>query len=206
MTRVLGRVTSINVRKVLWALDALGESYEREDWGLPFRDPREPGFMALNPNATVPVLVEDDGKSLWESNGLLVYLAQTRGALLPEERHELGRALQWLGWQASDLNAAWTYAVQALVRKNPDFTDPAQIETSARRWAGKMAILDAELCKGGPFIAGDTFSVADIALGLSCHRWFMTPIDRPALSAVEAYYDRLRQRPEGARWMASEFG
>ncbi len=90
MTRVLGRVTSINVRKVLWALDELGEAYEREDWGQPLRDPNVPEFLALNPNATVPVLVEDDGTTLWESNGLLVYLAQTRGKLLPGPRHELG--------------------------------------------------------------------------------------------------------------------
>lgn len=64
MVRVLGRVTSINVRKVLWALDELGISYEREDWGLPIRDPNVPEYLALNPNGTVPVLIEDDGFSM----------------------------------------------------------------------------------------------------------------------------------------------
>ncbi|NMA99644.1 MAG: glutathione S-transferase, partial [Phyllobacteriaceae bacterium] len=143
MTRVLGRVTSINVRKVLWALDALGESYEREDWGLPLRDPHDPAFMALNPNATVPVLVEDDGTALWESNGLLVYLAQTRGALLPKDRHELGLALQWLGWQASELNPAWGYAVRALLRRTQGYDDVGKIDDSIRRWTAKMEILEA---------------------------------------------------------------
>ena len=42
MLKVLGRVTSINVRKVLWALDELGLAYEREDWGMPLRDPKVP--------------------------------------------------------------------------------------------------------------------------------------------------------------------
>ncbi|MCS6759042.1 MAG: glutathione S-transferase N-terminal domain-containing protein [Candidatus Devosia euplotis] len=60
MVKILGRLTSINVRKVLWLLDELGVTYEREDWGLPLRDPKVPAFLALNPNAQVPVLIEDD--------------------------------------------------------------------------------------------------------------------------------------------------
>lgn len=206
MTRVLGRVTSINVRKLLWALDALGETYEREDWGLPLRDPAVPEFLALNPNATVPVLIENDGTSLWESNGLLVYLAQTRGRLLPDDRAALGRALQWLSWQGTELGPSWSYAVQALLRNTPGYEDQAQIATSIARWTRKMEILEAELGKGAPFIAGNTFSIADIALGLSAHRWFRTPFDKKPMLAVRAYYDRLREREAGARWMPEAYG
>ena len=57
--KVLGRATSINVRKILWAADEMGLNYEREDWGMPLRDPHEPAFLALNPNALVPVIIED---------------------------------------------------------------------------------------------------------------------------------------------------
>jgi glutathione S-transferase len=93
---LLGRLTSINVRKVLWALDELGEPYERQDWGLPLRDPNVPEFLALNPNAQVPVLVDADGTTMWESNAILVYLAQTRGKLLPTPRQDL--ATLFNGW------------------------------------------------------------------------------------------------------------
>jgi glutathione S-transferase len=206
MVRVLGRVTSINVRKVLWALDELGIGYEREDWGLPLRDPNVPEFLALNPNGQVPVLIEDDGKALWESNGLLVYLAQTRHGLLPKERGALGLALQWLGWQASELNPPWGYAVNALLRRTPGYDDEERIADSIRRWTAKMRILEAELALGHAFIAGDQFSIADIAMGLSCHRWFMTPFDRSDLPATEDYYRRLRARPAGARWMPEDYG
>lgn len=206
MMRVLGRVTSINVRKVLWALDELGVEYEREDWGLPNRDPKVPEFLALNPNGTVPVLVEEDGNGLWESNAILIYLAQTRGALLPGGRHELGLALQWLGWQASELNTPWGYAVMGLLRRMPGYDDPQRIADSTTRWTAKMDILEAELSKGRPFIAGETFTIADIALGLSCHRWFMTPFDRKLMPAAKAYYERLRGREAGARWMPQDYG
>ena len=48
MLQILGRSSSINVRKVLWALDELGLGYEREDWGLPLRDPKVPEFANCN--------------------------------------------------------------------------------------------------------------------------------------------------------------
>lgn len=201
MLRVLGRMTSINVRKVLWTLDELGEVYEREDWGLPLRDPKVPQYLALNPNGTVPVLIESDGFSLWESNAIMVYLAQTRGALLPGDRNGLGLALQWLSWQASELNPPWMYALHALVRKTPGYEDKDKIAESLARWTAKMQILEAELKKGRPFIAGADFSLADIALGLSIHRWFQTPFAHPDLPAVAAYYERLRARPSGLAFM-----
>jgi glutathione S-transferase len=47
----------------------------------------------------------------------------------------------------------------------------------------------------GDFVTDDVFTLADIVLGLSVHRWFMTPMERPELPAVAAYYDRLATRP-----------
>lgn len=204
MVRVLGRVTSINVRKVLWALDELGISYEREDWGLPLRDPNDPAFLALNPNAQVPVFVEDDGSVLWESNAILIYLAQTRSALLPQAPRALGIALQWLTWQATELNPPWGYALNALVRKRPGYEDTAKIAESIATWTARMDLLEAELGKGQAFIAGDDFSIADIVLALSIHRWFIVPFDHKPMPHVQAYYERLKQREAGARWMPDD--
>jgi glutathione S-transferase len=203
MLKVLGRVTSINVRKVLWAADELGLAYEQEDWGLPLRDPKVPEFLALNPNGQVPVLL-DDGFALWESNAILVYLADKAGdgRLLPQNAQKRGLALQWLGWQASELNPTWGYAVQALLRHTPGFEDSSRIAESLRRWGEAMAILEGALADGRPFAAGQLFTVADIALALSVHRWVKTPAEKPGLPGVEAYHQRMMARPAGAKWMA----
>jgi glutathione S-transferase len=205
MLRVLGRVTSINVRKVLWALDELGLAYDREDWGLPVRDPKVPEFLALNPNGQVPVLIDGDF-SMWESNAILVYLAERygMGALLSDDVQTRAVTLQWLGWQVSDLNPAWMYAVLALQRKVPGYDNPERITESLTRWTARMDILEAEMAKGRSFIAGEDFSIADIALGLSIHRWFRLPAEKKAMPAVEEYYGRLRSRDAGARWMSAE--
>ena len=204
MLRVLGRKSSINVRKVLWALDELGLVYEREDWGLPNRDPNVPEFLALNPNGQVPVLVDGDF-SLWESNAILVYLAERdgTGALLPTDIRARAVTLQWLGWQVSDLNPAWMYAVLALQRKVPGYDQPDRIAESLNRWTARMDILEAELARGRPYVAGDGFSIADIAMGLSIHRWFCLPAEKKAMPAVEDYYRRLLDREAGARWMGA---
>lgn len=196
MLRILGRVTSINVRKVLWTADELALSYRLENWGLPLRDPNMPDFLALNPNAQVPVIVDGDFV-LWESHAIVRYLAERGGAtsLMPTDVPARAIAEQWLGWQATELNFAWSYAAMALVRKAPGYDDPARIAESLRAWTAKMRILEAQLERTRTYAAGQDFSLADIALGLSVHRWFGGDFERPDLPQVNAYYERVRARP-----------
>ena len=203
MLKVLGRVTSINVRKVLWALDELGLGYEREDWGMPLRDPKVPEFLALNPNGQVPVVIEGEFV-LWESNAILNYLAEREGQLLPEQLELRALALQWLGWQASELNPPWGYAVNALIRKTPGYDDPGRIADSMERWSAKMEILEGALAGASTGYIGAGFSIADIALGLSVHRWMSIPLEKKEFPAVAEYYERLMSREAGARWMGPE--
>ena len=68
----------------------------------------------------------------------------------------------------------------------------------------RLMEIEAELEKGNAFIAGDSFTIADIALGLSIHRWFIVPFDHRPLPHVQAYYERLKQREAGARWMPDD--
>lgn len=197
MLRVLGKDTSINVRKVLWTCAELAIEHRREDWGVPFRSPAEPAFLALNPNAMVPVIVDADGTVLWESNTICRYLAARYGdgSLLPPDPVARARVEQWMDWQAGELNNAWRYAFMALVRNSPAHGDPAQVEQSVAQWNRHMGILDRQLDKTGAWAAGAQFSLADIVLGLSANRWLMTPMARPDYPALQAWIERLRQRP-----------
>ena len=74
MLKIIGRNTSSNVMKVLWACAELGLDFEREDLGGPFGGNDSPEYQALNPNGLVPTIVEDDFV-LWESNSIVRYLA-----------------------------------------------------------------------------------------------------------------------------------
>ncbi|EGP43164.1 glutathione S-transferase family protein [Achromobacter insuavis] len=201
MLNILGKASSINVRKVLWTCVELDLPFTREDWGAGFRPTADAAFLALNPNAMVPVLRDGDFV-LWESNSIIRYLANQYGAnavhpLYPANARLRARVDQWMDWQATDLNRSWSYAFMALARQSPAHRDAAAIEASSRDWAHFMGILEQRLRDTGAYVAGEAFTLADIAIGLSVNRWFATPLDgalRPELPAVAAYYDRLAER------------
>ncbi|MPT39828.1 MAG: glutathione S-transferase [Achromobacter sp.] len=199
MLNILGKASSINVRKVLWACVELRLPFKREDWGSGFRSPAEPGFLALNPNAMVPV-IQDGDFVLWESNTIIRYLASQYGgdALYPAAPKLRARVDQWMDWQATDLNRSWSYAFMALARQSAAHRDAAATEASCQAWAHCMGTLEQRLSQTGAYVAGEAFSLADIPVGLSVNRWFLTPFDKPRLPAVAAYYDRLAER-EGYR-------
>ncbi|WP_191831552.1 glutathione S-transferase family protein [Pseudomonas fluorescens] len=199
MLRILGKASSINVRKVLWTCAELGLAFEREDWGSGFQSTHSEAFLALNPNAMVPV-IEDGDFVLWESNSILRYLVNQNGGeqLYPTAPRLRARVDQWMDWQATDLNGAWSYAFMSLVRNSPAHQDPEALAAACRNWARNMTILEQQLQRTGAYVSGEAFSLADIPIGLSVNRWFQTPLERPSLPAVQAYYDRLNER-EGYR-------
>ena len=195
MLKILGRANSINVRKVLWTCAELDLAFEREDWGSGFRPTDAPEFRAQNPNGLVPV-IDDDGFVLWESNTIIRYLAAGHGGvqLYPPEARRRARIDQWMDWQATNLNNSWSYAFMALARHSPEHQDAVAIDKSCASWSRHMAILDRQLESTGAFVAGTEFTLADIPIGLSVHRWFATPVPHPDHAAVSAYYERLSQR------------
>ena len=195
MLQVIGRSTSINVRKVLWLCDELSVPIAHEPWNAVGEPSRLDELRALNPNGLVPV-VRDGDFVLWESNAICRYLAalHRRDDLLPVELQKRARVEQWMDWQTTELNTSWRYAFLALVRQLPGYTDAKAIEASAAAWARHMRILETQLQGTGAYVTGSTFTLADLVLGLSTHRWFMTPVDRPELPAVAAFYERLSAR------------
>jgi len=186
--RVLGRKSSINVRKVLWTCAELDLHFEHVE--------ADKQLLARNPSRQVPV-IQDGDFVLWESNAICRYLAasQPRSTLLPADAHARALVEQWMDWQATDLNTAWRYAFLGLVRKSRTHTDPEAIATSIESWNRHMRILDEHFAHGGQFVTGEFFTLADVVLGLSTHRWLLTPMERPHLDALHGYYQRLSVRP-----------
>lgn len=196
MIRIMGRASSINVRKVLWACAEMEIPFEREDWGAGFKSTRTPEFLALNPNAMVPV-IQDGDFILWESNSIIRYLAARSNAssLYPHEARARARVDQWIDWQASDLNKSWSYAFMSLVRHSPEHQDSQALAAACKDWSRHMEILNRQLASTGAYVAGNEFSLADIPVGLSVNRWFETPLAHPDFPAVSDYYERLSHRP-----------
>jgi len=208
MLQILGKTPSINVRKVLWLCAELDLPHTHEEWGAGFQSTDTEGFRALNPNATVPVLRDGDFV-LWESNAICRYLARQyhtsqSAKLFPVAPRDAALVEQWMDWQANELNVAWRYAFMSLVRKSSEHTDAAAVAASVRQWNRLMRILDGQLATTGAYVTGPDFGLADIVLGLSVHRWLMAPIERPALPAIQAYYERLQLHPGFTRYASPQ--
>jgi glutathione S-transferase len=196
MLTILGKSTSINVRKVLWTCAELGVPYQLAQYGSGFLPTATPEFLRLNPNGMVPVII-DDGRSLWESNTICRYLAGKHGRtdLLPIEAMARAQVEKWMDWQATELNNSWRYAFMALIRHILAHADPAAVAASTAEWNRLMTMLDAQLATSGPYVCGAALTLADIVLGLSVNRWLSVPMERPALPAVATYFEKLSERP-----------
>ena len=192
MLKIWGRANSINVQKVLWVADEIGIPFERVDIGGPFGGNREPAYLALNPNGLVPT-IEDEGFTLWESNSVVRYLAASRKSpLLSAEPKARAEAEHWMDWQLTSL-PGMTTLFWGLVRTPPEKRDPKAIEEARVQTAERWQIVDRHLASR-PYLAGDSFTVGDIPVGAMAYRWLNLPIERPQLTNLKAWYDRLTKR------------
>jgi glutathione S-transferase len=196
MIKIWGRNTSSNVQKAMWAVGELGLAHTRIDVGGAFGKTKEPAYLAMNPNALVPTLEEEDGFTLWESNSVVRYLAAKHdkgGVIEPKDPKQRGLASQWMDWQLSIVGPAITPAFWGLIRTPAENRDLAAIKTSQEKTTDAMLILDKQLAKTA-YLVGPTFSYGDIPVGVMCYRYRQLVPSRPATPHLDRWYDAISKR------------
>ena len=196
MIKIWGRNTSSNVQKVMWAVHELNLEHTRIDVGGAFGKTKEPPYLAMNPNALVPTLEEEDGFILWESNSICRYLAgkhDKKGLLEPIDPKQRALASQWMDWQLSVLGPAITPAFWGLIRTPPEKRDATAIKTSQEKTVTAMQMLEQRLGKSA-YVAGPNFSYGDIPVGVMCYRYRQLVPDRPATPNLDRWYDAISER------------
>ena len=195
MLHIWGRLSSINVRKVVWAASEVGGPVQRTDAGGSFGLVQTPGYLHLNPHALVPVL-QDGDTTLWESNVIVRYLAARfpESGLLPGSLAQRFEAEQWMDWQQTSTNPAGRDAFLHLVRLPPEQRKPQRVQQSVAATEPLLSLLDQRLAQR-EFVLGDQFSMADIPLGCEVHRWFALPLSRPSWPHLERWFAQLQARP-----------
>src|SRR5260221_8457238 len=192
MIRLRGRKTSGNVQKVLFLLEELGERYEREDYGRQFGNTTTPDYLNLNPNAKVPT-IQVDGLTIWESNTILRYLAIRAGhRFYPAEPGKRTDVERWMDWLLASLNPLYLYMFREA--KKPAAERPADFAAQEKEMAAQLTILDGALARH-TWLAGDEFTIADIAMGPIVKRCLGFAIDLPALSDLRSWQARIDARP-----------
>ena len=200
--RIWGRMSSINVKKVVWTAQELGLEFQRTEAGGAFGVVKTPEYMRLNPNSTVPVIEdkEDGSFVLWESNVIVRYLCHKHsfGDLCPTDLRERFDAERWMEWQQTTVNPASRPGFWNLIRTPEPERSALAIADSNAAVEQLMAILDAHLAQRR-FMLGERFSMADIPLGCEAHRWFGLPQARQGRPHIERWYASLcaRQTSKG---------
>ena len=196
MIKMWGRNTSSNVQKAMWAVGELGLEHTRLDVGGAFGKTKEAPYLAMNPNALVPTLEEEDGFTLWESNSITRYLASKHdkaGVIEPKDLKQRGLAHQWMDWQLTVVGPAITPAFWGLIRTPEDKRDHAAIKTSQEKTTEAMKMLDAQLAKT-EYVAGPAFSYGDIPVGVMAYRYRQLVPNRPATPHLERWFAAISKR------------
>jgi len=195
MLKIWGRANSSNVKKVTWLCEEIGLPYERIDAGMAFGVVNTPEYRKLNPNGLVPT-IDDDGFILWESNAIVRYLAakHAAGTLWPADLKIRADADRWMDWCTTTLAPAFIPVFLNLVRTPPEKRNMQAIEDGSNKTAEVLARLDAALA-GRNFVAGDHFTMADIAFGPVVYLVNNVSFDRPKLANYDAWYARISGRP-----------
>ncbi|MBI3375845.1 MAG: glutathione S-transferase [Betaproteobacteria bacterium] len=194
MIKLWGRVNSVNVKKALWTLEELGLPYERVDAGMAFGVVNTPEYRRMNPMGLVPT-IDDDGFVLWESNSIVRYLAAkyAAGSIWPTDLKQRADADRWMDW-AMSFQAAFRTVFWGLIRTPPEKRDMTAIEEGRKKCVDLASMLDAQLA-GRQFVAGNAFTMGDIPIGCHFHLWLSLPIERPAHPNLQAWFQRLSERP-----------
>lgn len=194
MLHLWGRLSSINVRKVVWAAQEAGVPFTRTDAGLAFGVVKTPAYLSLNPNAQVPTL-QDGGLVLWESNVIVRYLcARYAPALYPQDLAQRFDAERWMDWQQTTLNRAGGAAFLQWIRTPENQRDHTAIAQSVASMESLLALLDQHLSQRA-YLGGAQFSMADIPVACDIHRWFGLPQPRPTRPHLERWYANILARP-----------
>ena len=202
MLRIWGRITSINVQKVVWCCDEMGLEFERIDAGGAYGKTKTPEYLAMNPNSLVPT-IDDEGFILYESNAIVRYLAAKHSAdkLWPTDLARRADTDRWMDWNSTTFIPAMRDAFWQLIRTPEPQRDLAAVEKSRAESEKGAAILDAHLAKHR-YMTDFGFTVADIVVGCATHRWLLLPLRREPRPHLQRWYDEIRSRP-GARQVTS---
>jgi glutathione S-transferase len=193
MLKIWGRISSINVRKVVLCAQMLSIPFQRIDAGLNFGVVLTPDYLMLNPNAMVPT-IQDGEYTLWESNAIVRYLCARENQFYPSDLHARFTAEQWMDWQQTSLNRASGTAFVQWIRTPETKRNHHLIAQSVGSTEPMFALLNKQL-EHQPFIAGDQLSMADIPLACEVHRWWALPQSRPSWPHLERWYGQMRQHP-----------
>lgn len=158
--RIYGDTKSGNCLKVKWVAERLALPYEWIEVDILQSQSRTPEFLAMNPAGQVPAVILDDGRTLAQSNAIMLHLAEG-SVLIPTDAFERAKMYEWLFWEqySHEPYVAVARFQVAYLGKPVSELDARLVE----RGHGALARLETQL-QQTPCLVGERLSLADVAL------------------------------------------
>lgn len=165
--RLYGDSRSGNCYKAAWMLNLAGRGFEWIETDVMTRETRTPEFLAKNPNGRVPLLVLPDGRFLSESNAILIHLAESSLGL-PSDTYERALVYQWLFFEQYSHEPYIAVARFILEFEKSADKQPERMVLLRNNGNAALGVMETRLGQA-PFLAGEQFTIADIALYAYTH-------------------------------------
>ena len=193
MYKVYGDYNSGNCYKIKLMLSLLGAAYEWVPIDILKGETETEAFLAKNPNGKIPVLELEDGTCLWESNAILNFLAEGTPLLLTEPRLRT-QMLQWQFFEQYSHEP--TIAVARFIQFYLGLPEERLEEYRSLHKRGYKAlkVMEQQLQRT-PFLVGEHYSIADIALYAYTHVAHQGGFDLTQFPAIQHWLERVQQQP-----------
>ncbi|MCF6305715.1 MAG: glutathione S-transferase N-terminal domain-containing protein [Rhodobacteraceae bacterium] len=188
--------------KITIALAEMGLDYNLHMVNIGAGEQFKPDFLKISPNNKMPALVDSDGPdgkpiSMFESGAILQYLARKTGKFGGSNAREQAEVEQWLMWQMGGLGPMAGQAHHFL-KYAPSMEPPNDLPYAKDRYRNEtgrlLAVLNNRLADR-EFVAGDFFSIADMAIWPWASLWENQEQDISKMPHLMAYLDRVHARP-----------
>jgi glutathione S-transferase len=188
---------TINPRKACAVARHLESPVELVRIDLAKGENRTPDYLAINPNAKVPALVDKETK-LWEANAIMAYLARAaRSDLWPRDEDRQIELMRWLSWDAQHFTRHTGMLYFQHIIKPLFFggsPEPAAVEEATGNFRRFAAVLNEHL-RGRRYILGDTLTIADFATAITLPFAEKARIPVGEFTEIERWHDRLDELP-----------
>lgn len=193
MLKVYGDSRSGNCYKIQLLCAEMGIRYDWAEVDILAGETRTPEFLAMNPNGRIPVLAIPDGRFLSESNAILFYLADG-SEFLAGDTYARASILQWMYFEqySHEPNIATSRFIIKYLGSPPERRQSLEEKKAAGHSA--LAVMEQQLGRY-PFITGDKYNVADIALYAYTHVADEGGFDLGNYPAIRAWIGRISGRP-----------
>ncbi len=191
MTLKIYGVPASRTFRCLWAAEECGLPYENVPWSHLGSEIKEPAYLAINPNGTIPAL-SDDGFNLFESLAINLYLARKSGRLLPTNARDEALVLQWTLWAATEcepLIGTWFYHTVMLPQEQ---RKPELAADAAAKLPKRLKVLDDALVHRD-YLVGGEFGIADLNVAAVLFRAPLFGLE--PYPQVRAWHERCLARP-----------